>query len=71
MEYLKVVDHPELVREKQSKAILNTDVEELNKYRRERDEKLRSLTMINEFEQVKSDVQDIKRLLTELIGHIK
>ena len=35
-EYLKVIDHPELVRDNKSKAILNNDLDSLNKYREER-----------------------------------
>lgn len=67
-EYLKVVDHPDLVRQKDSKAILNVDVKELNKYKQERDEKMRLKRLLAESDQMKSDIEEIKSLLRQLIG---
>lgn len=66
--YLKVVDHPDLVRQKNSKAILNVDSKELNKYRQERDEKMKLRRLVDESEQMKSDIEEIKSLLRQLIG---
>jgi hypothetical protein len=65
---MKVIDHPDLVREKESKAILNVDVKELNKYRQERNDRIKIKNMADEFDSVKKDLQIIKELLTKLIG---
>ena len=40
MNYLKVKDNPSLIRDKSSKAILNTDIGALNKYKYCRNQKL-------------------------------
>lgn len=50
-EYLKVKDEPSLVRDKQTKAILNVDRSALNKYKEER---ARLTTMHDAIEEVKS-----------------
>jgi len=68
MDHMKVIDHPDLVREKESKAILNVDVKELNKYRQERNDRIKIKNMADEFDSVKKDLQIIKELLTKLIG---
>lgn len=67
-DYLKVIDHPDLVRQKHSKAILNVDVKELNKYKQEREEKMRLKRLLDESDQMKSDIEEIKSLLRQLIG---
>lgn len=67
-DHIKVKDNHGLVREKHSNAILNTDPLSLNKYRQERNEKAKILSMLNEHEQVKNDVQEIKEMLKALLG---
>jgi hypothetical protein len=62
-DYLKVVDHPELVRDAESNAILNTDLKALHKYREERDRLLKSKM---EHEQLKIDVANTKKDISEI-----
>jgi hypothetical protein len=62
-DYLKVVDHPELVRDPESNAILNTDLKALHKYREERDRLLKSKM---EHEQLKIDVANTKKDISEI-----
>ena len=54
-----------LVRDNKSGAVLNTDMNALEKYRakRERDRKMQE-----EFEQMKDDMSEIKSLLAQLVN---
>jgi hypothetical protein len=67
-EFLKVKDNKDLVRQKQSNAILNTNLKELNKYKEEREEKMKLKRLVEESEQMKNDIDEIKSLLRQLIG---
>lgn len=66
-EYLRVKDHPELIRDTKSNAVLNTDVQALNKYKEERDFKLKLAKIVQEHDEVKQDLSDIKSMLSELL----
>lgn len=67
-DFLKVKDNRDLVRQKQSNAILNTNLKELNKYKEEREEKMKLKRLADESEQMKTDIQEIKSLLKQLLG---
>lgn len=66
-EYVKVKDHPDLVRDVESNAILNTDLQALNKYKEEREFKLKLARVVKEHDDVKRDLADIKSMLSELL----
>jgi len=66
--FLKVVDRKDLIRETDSKALLNTDLKELNKYKEERIERMRLKQIVDENEDMKRELQEIKSLLKALIG---
>lgn len=70
-EYLKVKDRPDLVRDGNSKAILNTDTMALNKYKEEREFKLKMVKVVNEHEDLKKDVSEIKDLLNKILERIQ
>jgi hypothetical protein len=65
--YIPVLDNPTLVRDSQSKAILNTNVEGLKVHKQQREERMRVKRMLDEFDSVKSDLSEIKNLLKELL----
>jgi hypothetical protein len=67
-EVLKVKDNQDLVRHKQSNAILNTNLKELNKYKQEREEKMKLKKLIEQSDQMRTDIDEIKSLLRQLIG---
>lgn len=67
-DHLKVRDNKDLVRHAQSNAILNTNLKELNKYKEEREEKIKLKRLADESEQMKNDIQEIKSLLQQLLG---
>ncbi len=70
MEVLKVIDNPDLVRLKDSKAILNTNLGELNKYKEEREQRLKLKHVAESYDKLQSDVEEIKSLLHKLLGSI-
>jgi hypothetical protein len=72
--YHKVVDEPNLVRDSNSKAILNVNNLELNKYKREKEEKLKIKkavegyeTLKEELKSTKNDLSEIKKMLIQLM----
>jgi hypothetical protein len=65
--YLKVIDHPELVRDTKSKAILNVDSSGLNKYKEERNFRMKLQNVVEDNDQIKKDISEIKELLERLI----
>ena len=67
-DFIKVKDNKDLVRHKQSSAVLNTNQKELNKYKEEREQKLKLKKLVEENEQMKSDIDEIKSMLRQLIG---
>jgi len=67
MDYLKVKDYPDLVRDTKSKAILNTDVHSLNKYKEEREFKIKLHKIVEENQQMKSEISEIKNLLLKVL----
>lgn len=69
--YLKVRENSDLVRDKDSKAILNINDKALNKYKEEREQRIKTNRMIEEFDSVKNDMNEIKTLLQELLGQKK
>jgi hypothetical protein len=68
--YLKVKDKPDLVRDPSSKAILNRDLEALNKYKEERDFRLKLVRVVEESDTIKNDVAEIKQMLQKIIGKV-
>ena len=67
-EILKVKDNKDLVRLKDSKAILNINSKELDKYKQDREEKIKLKELFNDNEKIKNDIDEIKSLLRQLIG---
>lgn len=70
-EYIKVKDYPNLVRDKKSNAILNTDRDSLNKYKEERDYQAKIKRVVEENDKLKNDVNEIKTLLYQILGQKK
>lgn len=67
-EFLKVRDNKDLVRHVQSSAILNTNQKELNKYREEREERMKLKRLIEDQNKMKDDLDQIKAMLKQLVG---
>ena len=71
MQYLKVKDAEELVRDADSSAILNTDNNSLKSYKLKRKRETQIDNMLVEHQELKKDIDEIKNLLKALIGHSK
>jgi len=67
MSDIKVEDHDKLVRESTSKAILNTDIDSLNQYKRQRSVLKSNLEMGTRVKQLEDDISTIKGLLLKLL----
>jgi flagellin-specific chaperone FliS len=66
-EYVKVEGHESLVRDKESGAILNTDLSALDKYRRSRKSQWELQEKVNEIDDIKQELAEIKSLLHQLV----
>lgn len=64
--YIKVLDHKELVRDVDSKAIINIDNESMNRYKKEKMFRLKLNNIVEEYDELKKDVEEIKSLLKKL-----
>lgn len=69
-EYLKVIDHTELLRHANSKAIVSKDTEALNKYKEERELRIKLVQVANEHDEVKKEVREIKSMLQTILERI-
>jgi hypothetical protein len=70
VEYIKVKDHKNLIRQKGSKGIVNCDNEELNKYKLEREYKMKIARVVQEHDEMKTDLNEIKDMLRTLLGKL-
>jgi hypothetical protein len=68
VEYIKVKDHKNLVRQKGSKGVVNCDVNELNKYKEEREYKMKLAKVVKEHDDLKNELAEIKDMLKTLLG---
>lgn len=68
VDYIKVQDHKNLLRQKGSKGIVNCDVDELNKYKQEREYKIKIARVVQEHDEMKNDLNEIKDMLRTLLG---
>ena len=68
---LRVINHDDLVRRRDSKAVINRDVSSLNKYRQERDRMLKLQRVAEDTDKLKEDVADIKSMLRQLLENKK
>lgn len=66
MKYI-VKDHPGLVRDPESKAIVNENKEAFKNYMKEKHIRDRNIHFEKEINNMKSDINEIKTLLLEII----
>ena len=60
---LKVEDHPNLIRDSNSKALINTDIASLMEYKKKKQ-------LEQEVKTLSQDVQEIKQMLLHIISKI-
>ena len=59
----KVQDHPDLVKDMNSKAVLNTNYAALMEYKKQKQ-------IVDDVDSLKKDMQDIKSMLSDLLGKL-
>ena len=69
-EYLKVVDHSDLLRHADSKAIVNKDADALNKYKEERELRQKLVQVAREHDEVKREVREMKSMLQTILERV-
>lgn len=68
-EYFKIRDNDHLIKNANTKAILNTDSSSLNKYREEREKLIKLSRVVEDTDKLKEDVAEIKNMLRQLLGN--
>ena len=53
-------------RDTNSNAVINTNVEKVNQYKQQREERIKLHNVISDVESLKSDISEIKQLLINL-----
>lgn len=64
---LKILGNEDLVRDTKSNAILNTDLDALNKYRAKRARDMKINNMAEEVDTLRQEMTEIKSLLMQLV----
>jgi hypothetical protein len=64
---LKILDNEHLVRDVKTNAVLNTDLSSLEKYKAKREREKKVSSTINEIENMKDEIKEIKSLLYQLL----
>tara|TARA_Y100000034_G_scaffold116869_1_gene155733 strand:+ start:1872 stop:2084 length:213 start_codon:yes stop_codon:yes gene_type:complete len=67
----RIKDKPNLIRDAESGAILNTDINAFNLYKKEKELKEQIISNTNELNNIKNDLCDIKNMLKELLTERK
>ena len=70
MEIAKVKDAPGLVRDMRTQAVLNTDINGLEAYRRKRNKQQEMNDAISDINNMKADIDQIKSLMMRLLDKI-
>ena len=65
---MNVLQNKNLVRQTDSKAVINIDTDEFNRYKAERDRTLRINQVAKDVDQLQKDMGDIKMLLQQLVN---
>lgn len=66
--YIKVKNHDNLVRDSESKAILNTDVAAYNAFIRKKKMDQEHNDVVNKIQKLETDISEIKNMISSLIN---
>jgi hypothetical protein len=67
-DYIKVKDEENLVRDPQSRAILNTDIDTLKAYKQRKQKDMMVNQLMQDTKELKQEMQELKALLIKLVG---
>lgn len=71
MEFYKIKGHKDLIKSKDSKAVLNVDRSSLDKYREEREKLTRIASVIEDTARLNREVTEIKGQLDEILSLLR
>lgn len=66
--YVPIEGNPSLIKDTESKAILNVNVEAYKAFKKRRDEERKTRNAVNEIDNIKKDVNEIKDMLKLLLS---
>jgi protein subunit release factor A len=70
MKYAKVKENPELIRDMSSKAVLNTNRTALQAYKKKREKQQEIQSAVDDINNLKQDVNELKTLMQRLLDKI-
>ena len=70
MKYAKVKENPELIRDMNSKAVLNTNQTALQSYKKKREKQNEIQSAVDDINNLKQDVNELKTLMQRLLDKI-
>ena len=65
--YLQIEGNPSLIKDTETKAILNTNTDAYEAFKKRREEERKTRNAINEIDDIKKDVNEIKDMLRLLL----
>jgi hypothetical protein len=70
MKYAKVKENPELIRDMNSKAVLNTNQAALQSYKKKREKQNEIQSAVSDINNMKQDINDLKALMQRILEKI-
>lgn len=68
MGYKIIKDDTNLIRDEDNNAILNTNINGLEAYKKQRDKQRKVDNMVDDVDKLKNDLKDIKNLLEKILN---
>jgi hypothetical protein len=70
MKYAKVKENPELVRDMNSKAVLNTNLTAMQAYKKKREKQQEIQSAVDDINNLRQEVNELKTLMQRLLDKI-
>jgi hypothetical protein len=70
MKYAKVKENPELIRDMDSKAVLNTNSTALQAYKKKREKQQEMQSAVEDINNMKQDINELKTLMQRILDKI-
>jgi hypothetical protein len=70
MKYAKVKENPELIRDMDSKAVLNTNLTALQAYKRNREKQQEIDSAVEDINNLRQEVNELKTLMQRILDKI-
>jgi hypothetical protein len=70
MKYAKVKENPELIRDMNSKAVLNTNLTALQAYKKKREKQQEIQSAVDDINNLRQEVNELKTLMQRILDKI-